>query len=134
MKKIQTYMSLLKKITQDIQCVGNQTLAACIVKNNKIVSFGHNKNKTHPLQNKFTKHPKALFLHAEIDAIKNSLKRISADDIVGTTLYIARTKKDGSEGMAKPCKGCMQAIESFGIAKVIYTSGTEGHYEKLERY
>jgi tRNA(Arg) A34 adenosine deaminase TadA len=134
MKKQQNFISILKKITKDIECVGNQTLAACVVKRNKIISFGHNKNKTHPLQNKFTKHPEAIYLHAEIDAIKNALKRVSTEDLMGSTLYVVRTKKNGSEGMAKPCKGCMQAIESFGIAEVVYTSNIEGQYQKLKRY
>ncbi len=134
MKKELSFISILKKINQDIECVGNQTLAACVVKRNKIISFGHNKNKTHPLQNKFTKHPEAIYLHAEIDAIKNALKRVSTEDLLGSTLYVVRTKKDGSEGLAKPCKGCMQAIESFGISKVVYTTNIEGQYQKLKRY
>jgi tRNA(Arg) A34 adenosine deaminase TadA len=134
MKKELSFISILKKITQDMKCVGNQTLAACIVKNNKIISFGHNKNKTHPLQSKFSKHPQAIFLHAEIDAIKNAVKRIGVEDLIGSTLYIVRTKKDGSEGLAKPCKGCMQAIESFNLAKVVYTSNIEDQYQILKRY
>jgi tRNA(Arg) A34 adenosine deaminase TadA len=133
MKKDQNFISILKKISQDIECVGNQTLAACVVKRNKIISFGHNKNKTHPLQNKFNKHPQAIYLHAEIDAIKNALKRASVEDLVGSTLYIVRTKKDGSEGLAKPCSGCMQAIESFNIGKVIYTTNAQGIYKKITR-
>ena len=47
---------------------------------------------------------------------------------------IVRTKKDGSVGLAKPCSGCMQAIESFGISKVIYTSNIEGKYQELKRH
>ena len=133
MKKEQSFISILKKISQDIECVGNQTLAACVVKRNKIISFGHNKKKTHPLQNKFNKHPQAIYLHAEIDAIKNALKRTSVEDLVGSTLYIVRTKKDGSEGLAKPCCGCMQAIESFNIGKVIYTTNAQGIYKKITR-
>jgi tRNA(Arg) A34 adenosine deaminase TadA len=133
MKKDQNFVSILKKISQDIECVGNQTLAACVVKRNKIISFGHNKKKTHPLQNKFNKHPQAIYLHAEIDAIKNALKRLSVEDLIGSTLYIVRTKKDGSEGLAKPCYGCMQAIESFGIAKIVYTTNLEGYYGIFKR-
>lgn len=133
MKKDHNFISVLKKISQDIECVGNQTLAACVVKRNKIISFGHNKNKTHPLQNKFNKHPQAIYLHAEIDAIKNALKRLSIEDLVGSTLYIVRTKKDGSEGLAKPCSGCMQAIESFNIGKVIYTTNAQGCFKKITR-
>jgi tRNA(Arg) A34 adenosine deaminase TadA len=133
MKKDQNFVSILKKISQDIECVGNQTLAACVVKRNKIISFGHNKKKTHPLQNKFNKHPQAIYLHAEIDAIKNALKRLSVEDLIGSTLYIVRTKKNGSEGLAKPCCGCMQAIESFGIAKIVYTTNLEGYYGIFKR-
>jgi tRNA(Arg) A34 adenosine deaminase TadA len=133
MKKQQNFISILKKISQDIECVGNQTLAACVVKRNKIISFGHNKKKTHPLQNKFNKHPQAIYLHAEIDAIKNALKRLSVEDLAGSTLYIVRTKKDGSEGLAKPCSGCMQAIESFNIGKVIYTTNVQGQFKKITR-
>lgn len=131
MKRDTNYISILKKITRDIPCAGNQTLAACIVKGNKIISFGHNQRKSHPLQIKFAKNPDAIFLHAEIDAIKNALKDVNSSFLEQCTLYIARTKKNGSEGISKPCKGCRAAIESFGIKRVVFTTEQENIYGEM---
>lgn len=133
MSKDRSFISLLKKITRDIPGAGNQTLAACIVKSNRVSSFGVNKRKTHPLQVKYARNPDAIYLHAEIDAIKNFLKENSVGDLRNSTLYIARTKKDGSEGLSKPCKGCMRAIETFGIKKVVYTTNAEDMYGRMTR-
>ena len=133
MKKDKTFISILKKITRDIPCAGNQTLASCIVKGNRVISFGHNKRKTHPLQTKFAKNPEAIYLHAEIDAIKNALKEVDSSLLDQCTMYIARTKKNGDEGMSKPCKGCKKAIEAFGIRRVIYTTEEENIYGEMER-
>jgi deoxycytidylate deaminase len=132
MKKPQYYIDILKRIAKDVSPVGNQRLAACLVKNNKIIAFGYNKNKTHPLQHKFRKNIHSIYLHAEIDAIKNALRELPTEALEGTTLYIARVKKDGTEGMAKPCgnhhKGCTFALETFGVSKVIYTTEIEHEY------
>jgi len=133
MNKEQNIIHILKRITRDIEFAGKQRLAACIVSGNKILAFGHNKNKTHPLQTRFAKNNHAIFLHAEIDVIKNALKDNSSDILEGTILYIARTKKNGSEGIARPCEGCMRAIEAFGISKVVYTTDIENTYGQLDR-
>jgi tRNA(Arg) A34 adenosine deaminase TadA len=133
MKKDKTFISILKKITRDIPCSGNQTLASCIVKGNRVISFGHNQRKTHPLQTKFAKNPEAIYLHAEIDAIKNALKEVDSSFLEQCTLYIARTKKNGDEGISKPCKGCNKAIEAFGIRRVVYTTEKENIYGEMER-
>lgn len=130
-KKLMSHITTLKKITRDIDSVGNQRLAACIVKNNRVVSFGHNKRKTHPLQTRFAKNRHSVYLHAEIDAIKNALKEIKVEELSQCILIIVRTKKDGSLGMAKPCKGCTRAIETFGIKQVIYSTEEENYFEQL---
>ena len=127
------FISSLKRITRDIPGAGNQKLAACLVKGNKIISFGVNKRKTHPLQVKYARNSESIYLHAEIDVIKNSLKEISSEVLSDCTLYIARTKKNGSEGISKPCKGCMRAIETFGIKKVVYTTDEENVYGIMTR-
>lgn len=128
-KKLMNHITTLKKITRDIDSVGNQRLAAAIVKGNRVISFGHNKRKTHPLQNRFSKNRHSIYLHAEIDSIKNALKELKVEELSQCILIVVRTKKDGSSGLAKPCKGCMRAIESFNIKQVIYS--TEDGYETL---
>ena len=97
--------------------------AACIVYKNEFISFGVNSNKTHPFQSRFSKHPNSIYLHAEIDAIKNArlYKNLSK-----CNLYVCRIKWDDKEehivfGNSKPCLGCVKAILQFNIKQVIYT-------------
>jgi tRNA(Arg) A34 adenosine deaminase TadA len=39
----------------------------------------------------------------------------------GATVYVARVKRDGSLGMAKPCVHCMAALKSRGVEMVYWT-------------
>lgn len=112
--------------------VGNSRVAASIVMYNRIIAFGINQYKTHPLQKKFGKNNQCVHLHAEICAIKNALRFIQKSDLLNCTLYIARakyqdeTKQQFIHGLAKPCaNGCERAIETLGIKKVVYT--IDGH-------
>lgn len=110
-------------------------LAAAIVKKNRIISFGFNSKKTHPFQAKYARNDEAIYLHAEIAAIKNALRHISVDDLCYTTLYIARVKKTAPFsnklvwGLAKPCAGCARAISEFGIKNVVYTTNEHKVFE-----
>lgn len=115
-----------------IEKTGGARVGAAIVLKNKVIAFGQNKNKTHPFQAEYAKRPEALYLHAENDAIKNALKRVSVDDLRKATLYVARAKKIGTTGrgpfvygLAKPCKGCMGAIGTYELKRVVYTTDEE---------
>ena len=68
-------------------------MASALVINNSVVGLGKNSYKTHPLQAKYGKTEHSIHIHAEIDAIKNSLKRVGVDDLSKDTLYIRRVKK-----------------------------------------
>jgi tRNA(Arg) A34 adenosine deaminase TadA len=99
-------------------------MAAAITMRNKIISFGYNRMKSHPLQAKYGANTDSIYLHAEISAIKNALKIISINDLKKCTLYVFRQRKIKGQyqhGLAKPCSGCMRAIVEFGIKNVIYT-------------
>lgn len=121
------YFNTLEKIAIAIEPVGAARIAACLVYKGSIISFGFNKRKTHPLQRKYSKNEDSIYLHAEIDCIKNALKN-NADIIEKCTLYILRMKKDENNhsvfirGLAKPCSGCSHAIDQFNIKKVYYTT------------
>lgn len=115
-----------------------EKLAAAIVYRNRIISVGLNSMKSHPMAAKYGKNPEAVFLHAEIDSIKNALREIDIDYFSKCDLYVVRVKKPKPFskqyifGLAKPCCGCERAIISFGIKRVIYTTN-EGGY-KVEIY
>jgi tRNA(Arg) A34 adenosine deaminase TadA len=91
---------------------------------NKIISYGFNSIKTHPLQKQFGSTKQSIHLHAEIDAIKNALKKISINQLQKSDLYIARSKCISGKvvkAIAKPCIGCQRAITNFNINNVFYT-------------
>lgn len=102
-------------------------MAACIVRRNEIIAFGTNQLKSHPIQAKFSKNEKSIFLHAEIDCIKNALRKVSVEDLEECSLYVCRVKFEDTTrkrlvfGLAKPCRGCQMAVEAFNLKEVIYT-------------
>lgn len=100
---------------------------AAIIDNNKIETIARNSKKTHPLAAKFSRHPDAIHLHAELNAI------VSADkNVEGKDLYVVRAKNDKNEmilGNSFPCEGCMKALVAFKIRNVYYS--TDDDYEVI---
>lgn len=99
--------------------------SALILYKNEIISVGFNRIKSHPFQKKYAKANEAIFLHAEISAIKQSLRRITLKELSKSTLYVARIRLNNENKphfmYSKPCDGCMRAIAEFDIRKVFYT-------------
>ena len=108
-------------------------IASGIYLKNKLIAIGHNSYKTHPFQAKFGKHRECIYLHAEIDAIKNALKYIDVLSIKRCSLYVARVKWESTskklkiQGLARPCEGCARCIATFGIEEVFFTLDNEGY-------
>ena len=92
----------------------------CVVTNRRghLISTGVNSmTKTHPTQAKYAAKlgdPDKIFLHAEIHA----LVRCKGE---AHTLYVARVKKNGSIGLARPCPICYHACKVAGVKKIVYT-------------
>lgn len=104
-------------------------MAAGVVYKKHLIATGINQYKSHPLMSEFGKNEEAIFLHAEIDAIKNALRLITPKQLSKCDLYIVRVKRDKSlkhyvHGLAKPCDGCRRAIEAFELRNVFYTQDT----------
>lgn len=99
--------------------------SALILYKNEIISVGFNRIKSHPFQKKYAKANEAIFLHAEISAIKQSLRRITLKELSKSTMYVARIRLNTENKphfmYSKPCDGCMRAIAEFDIQKVFYT-------------
>lgn len=129
------HLNLLAKIAADIATPikGNNRMSACVVYQNDIVAFGVNERKSHPFQAKFLKNDHAIFLHAEISAIKNALKHISLEELEKSTLYVCRIKYTDMKkrklmfGLSKPCCGCERCIHTFGIRNAVYTLDGQGY-------
>lgn len=118
------YLHICYVAAQSTPRVGRARVAACIVYRGRLVSMGFNTYKTHPLAKKYGHNEHAIYSHAELSAIRNSLRYIGVDDLRYCSLYVGRAKIiDGKwqPGLAKPCVGCQRAIAEFGICNVHYT-------------
>lgn len=89
-------------------------------KRGRVLSVGNNSyTKSHPLQVKFAEKvgkPDAIFLHAEMDALRRLKDWDRAHRIV-----ITRFDKNGEPAIAKPCKICKLALEHAGIEHIEHT-------------
>lgn len=132
MNKHQKIIDNLCRIAEAVEPINSARLAAAIVYKNRIVAYGTNKRKSHTFQSKYGKNEHAIYLHAENDAIKNALRYIHIDDLSYCTLYVARVKRIRPrsmyiQGLAKPCRGCMGAINTFKLKGIIHTLDEEAH-------
>lgn len=122
MSKQQKIITLLQRIAQTVTPVSNARIAAAIVSRSEVLAIGINKNKSHPLQAKFSKHEDAILIHAELDAIVNFLREHKSEELIGKDIYVVRVIRSGERALARPCEGCMRAILSFGIKRIFYSA------------
>ena len=89
-------------------------------KRGRVLAVGNNSyTKSHPLQVKFAEKvgkPDAIFLHAEMDALRRLKDWDKAHRIV-----VTRFDKNGEPAIAKPCKICRLALEHAGINHIEHT-------------
>lgn len=98
-------------------------VGAVITNGGRVISYGHNKDKSHPLvKNKYS-------IHAEIDAILS--RRYHTGSLEGATIYVYRETCSGDPAMARPCESCMRLIIEAGIRKVYYTINKYPYYKIL---
>lgn len=113
--------------------VKSSRIAAALVYKREIISIGLCQMKSHTFQKIYRKNDCAIYLHSEVDAIKNAIKsRVDLDTISRSTLYIARQKMTSSngnwtQGLAKPCLGCEKCIKDYALKQVIYTLDNHGY-------
>lgn len=113
-------------------------LSAAIAIKRDIISVGNNMMRSHPVQKQYGKNHQAIYLHAEINAICNSLNHIDKDDLRKATIYVYRVKRASSEnsidwvdGNACPCSGCTSAIQAFGIRRLIYSTDVTNEFNEV---
>lgn len=85
-------------------------VGAAILKGARVLSYGHNKVKTHPNSTNQWK-----MIHAELDA----LYKLDPEQAVGATLCVVRLSAVGLAS-SKPCPSCWAAIEQAGVERLIY--------------
>lgn len=113
----QRILDCLIDLARNVSPVGGTKIAAALVVKNRIISLGHNRRKSHPLQKRYAKNCEAIYLHAEIDC----LRHVIDDDLSSSILYLARVYRNGIPAFVEPCLGCIKALDAFGIKKVYHT-------------
>ena len=121
---MQKIVSTLLKIAESVPKVGCGKLAAAVVLKGRVVSFGVNSMKTHPIAKQFNRYP---YLHAETEALIRASKVLDDREMSRSVLYVVRYKMADDSfspvmGMAKPCSGCMHCAAHFGIEKIFYST------------
>lgn len=96
-------------------------LGAVLTRGSTFLSSAPNKLRNPPWINHFHS-----TRHAEMEALRKSLNGTR-----GSTIYVARTDKEGKARMARPCPKCMYGLYEAGVREVVYTTD-DGSY-KIER-
>ena len=99
-------------------------LAAIYDKKSNLIGAGQNSYvKTHPIQKKFGVNNN-IFLHAEIQALVNALRRTKS--LKGTILTIYRINRQGCIDTSFCCDGCIEALTNYGIKSIIFYESSKG--------
>jgi deoxycytidylate deaminase len=125
------------KLAVDGEQVANAKIVSLITMGRKVIAFGSNRDKTHPMQFKYGKNCNAIYLHAEIDVIVNALRRLSVDELQKCSLYVLRVKRSSRSGpfiagKSMPCDGCTRAINAFNLKNVFYTEENSSNFVCME--
>lgn len=89
-----------------------QKVGAIIVKGNRILGYGFNKNKTSPRSNN-----PFHTIHAELSAILNTQQ----ENLLSCEIYVYRETKKGQLALSLPCKYCKKLLADVGIFIVHFT-------------
>jgi deoxycytidylate deaminase len=103
----------------------NFRVGAILVRGGNIISTGFNKGwKSHPIQASMYPDRGWKAAHAEIDALRG----LRPYDVLGSSIFVVRLRKDGTRALARPCFKCFEVLTQYGIKKVYYS--TEKGFEK----
>lgn len=113
----------LLKIAESVPKVGAGKLASALMYKGRVISFGVNSKRTHPIAKQFNRYP---YLHAETEALIRGAKILTEREMSKSSLYVVRVKMSDQKGMpvmgmSKPCDGCLHCASHYGISKIVYS-------------
>lgn len=116
-------ITICKKVLERAKKSSHRFRLGCaLVYKNRIVSFGHNQVKTHPKANN-----DYHTLHAEAAAIIGA-----GAGGKGTWAYVGRIKKNGSQGLAKPCLACTKMFIEHQIYDLWYSTDESNVWKYMD--
>lgn len=129
-------MNLVDKILVDLAIssplnTGPVKVAAALIYKGRILATGTNQYKTHPLMMTRGYREDQNWRHAEVDCILNGLKVMTKEQMTRCELRVVRAKRPNADsrswilGLAKPCPGCSQVIQNYGITHVTWSEDAD---------
>lgn len=103
--------------------------SSLIVKGGRILSYGINKPFPNSFALNYAQHG-GWQTHSECD----SLYKAKKINLSGATIYNCRVTKNGDIEISKPCPGCTQMLEEYGIRKVVYSTSSGIEVVKINEY
>lgn len=95
-------------------------MAAVIAQGNRIFSTGVNRYGTHPKQKNPHHNRTCNSIHCELAAIIAFGRLLEKDFPEDATIYVCRRRGDGSAGLARPCRCCIEILKAF-VKRVVYS-------------
>ena len=115
---------ILFNMAKNVEPIQSARIVAGIHRKGRLLAVGFNQRKSHPLQAKWASRPERIFLHAEVDAIRNYLYTSTISSLESCSILVVRVKLEHGRwvyGCAKPCSGCMRALDFYGLKNVEWT-------------
>ena len=107
-RRWERFISTARVTAESSNCYSRKRMAALIIKGGKILAAAPNK-KNHRGS-----------IHAEANAMARMFRQSNKPK--GCKVFVARFRKDGSFGNAKPCANCIEFMRSHGIKQVSWTT------------
>jgi deoxycytidylate deaminase len=110
---------------------GPVKVSAALIYKGRILATGTNQYKTHPLMLTRGYREDQNWRHAEVDCIQNAARFMTKEQMARCELRVVRAKRPGHNsqdwilGLAKPCPGCSQVIQNYGITNVTWTEDAD---------
>ena len=95
-------------------------------------------DKTSPIQKQYNRErgfdPNESCVRNTIHAECHALSKIRDMDLDWSkvSVFVYRAKKDGSKGMARPCKACEAMLRNMGIKEIYYSTDTGFAHETYD--
>lgn len=114
-------------------------IGAIIAYKNRVISYGYNSTKQHPIQKEYNKYRFIDGNPCDVDLITNSLHaemmallniRGFKGELSKCSIFIYREYKSGSMALVRPCEGCSKALNDYGIKNIYYTTNNGWNYER----
>ena len=118
--KEQRTLEFLTNYSNDVVFDHKQRMVAAITKKGDIIGLGRNSMKSHPFQARYSRNEESIYLHAETAALLDAIN--NGQDPSGGVMHVIRRLRDDTLGLARPCSGCMKALDAYGISRVIYSN------------